>query len=295
MTDQWGRAYEIDVGVTDLLGFGGFRLSSEQDGGGLRVAFTVTRDEEPEPNTAELSIWNLNPDHRKWLQDQAKVPVRISAGYVGATGLLFAGVLRDVRTDNDGPDKVTVLSAGDGEAGDDGTLVAAVKIHRTFSRGTPVLALITALVDACGLGAGNLPIFVPAAAAQAIPGGVLSNALTVSGSAYQELAEWLAALGLVWSVQDGKVQARLSGVPMGLVPLISPANGLIGSPAKETEKQDDGTKKTVLSGTCLMLPSLLPGYLFNVQSDQITGSATCRLVTHTGDTAGDWTTYFEGV
>ena len=50
----------------------------------LDIAFDVEKSLKRDPNTAEIRITNLNADHRRQLQEQAVVPLRLEAGYAKA-------------------------------------------------------------------------------------------------------------------------------------------------------------------------------------------------------------------
>ena len=66
------RQFELIIGETNISG--------------LDVAFHIEKSLSPEPNMAELQIWNLSPKNRRYLQAQKAIPVTLQAGYQGSTG-----------------------------------------------------------------------------------------------------------------------------------------------------------------------------------------------------------------
>ena len=63
---------------------------------GVRASFKVSRSTTGKPNQIELGLYNLAPEHREQIQEEG-LPVRIVAGYEGASGLIGMGDLWDAR------------------------------------------------------------------------------------------------------------------------------------------------------------------------------------------------------
>lgn len=298
MSEQWRRAIKLVVGEPGPTGMGGVTIESES----LRCSFEIERDEKPWPNTADVRIWNLNSTHRAEFADQQGVPCSLSAGYRGALGQLFAGMLREAQSTHDGTDWVTRITGGDGELDQDGEPVAGKSIHKTWSKGTPCLQVLKDFVAEMKLAEGNAS--VAGAAGQLTTGSMLSHAFTVDGPILDELTYFMRSVGLAWSIQDGAFQVRLADAPASTGPLISPSTGLVGSVTKSTRKIErentvtkaqETTTWQMAAGTCLLLPELKPGVGFVVQSELTTGTYVCTKVRHVGDTHGrEWYTEFEG-
>lgn len=290
MTLQFMRAIKLDVGPAGK----GVRIPGTSS---LRVEFQISRDEKPWPNTATVRIYNLNPDHRAELAAMQGVPCRLEAGYKDGTGVLFDGMLRDAVSIHNGVNWVTTLEAGDGELDKDGDPISGTQIKQTWSKGTPLIVVLQAFVKALKLKDGNL---ATASAAHLSTGVALPFAMAVDGPALEEFIYLMRALKLPWSVQNGVLQVRLDPkLPASTGPLISPQTGLVDSVEVKTERVNRFGVNTwikVCEGKCLLLPELLPGQMFVLNSKSVTGTALCRKVTHTGDTHGnDWYTGFEGI
>src|SRR5690606_21032502 len=126
---------------------------------GHRCVFRVEKTLKPEPNTCELSVWNLNEDQRSELEElrpkdkQAKrgIPCQIEVGYQDELSLIWLGDLRTVESLRDGPDWVTVLTSGDGEKA-----WANARVNISYGPKTSVDTVLRGLVRALGVGEGNV-------------------------------------------------------------------------------------------------------------------------------------------
>jgi hypothetical protein len=265
----WGKAATIQVG-TLLIPTGGIT--------GLDVWFKVHRgvkvtagSTKPQPNTCDLKLYNLSPDHRKQLEASTVpgagtkvVPVVISAGYLGRQSVIFSGELRAAHSVPDGEGTiVTELNTGDGDKA-----LAQQRLTLSLARGSSATTALSALVKALGVGEGNL-------ATQLFSyGGVLK------GSASELMTSFCRSVGMDWSIQNGNLQLTALGQPMGgKAILIDADHGLLGSPTVDT--------KGILSLQTLMIPDLLPGVALSMNSTNIQGGYRVIGVETTGSTFGD--------
>lgn len=287
------RAYRVVVGNIEIDARTGVGSTS------LRVAFSVERDHKRQPNNAELAIWNLSSGSRQALAKLPTVPVQIEAGYADGVGTIFLGDLRAARSRREGPDIITRVSAGDGEA-----KIRTARISRTFKAGTPIGDVLGQLGSALGVKPGNVAAF--RAATLRNGGRTLTRSLTISGSVFDELERVTSSCGLDWSVQNGELQIRdrtrpATGTAEG--PLLRPDTGLVGEVETEvaTETRDGITKgQTIVSGTCLMRADLIPGRSFRVEERRdggFVGNLLCRTTTHRGDShaTDGWTVAWTAV
>lgn len=277
------RAVNVTVGSLLLSGFD--------------VAFTVKRSlgiataaGKPHPNTCDLKVWNLSPDHQKALaqatipgarsvtttpgQTNTVVPVRIEAGYVGALAQIFLGELRAAQTVVDGPNRITELSTGDGDKA-----IQQNRISVTFGPATTAGAVMRRLLQVLGVGQGNLPkalqLLQKAGVAQMYVKGAC-----LKGPASDHMTDLCRSAGLEWSIQDGQLQVLNLGQPLdGQAVLVAPGFGMVGSPTVDT--------KGILSVTTLMIPQVRPGVKISVDSFQVKGGYRVISVESVGDTFGN--------
>jgi hypothetical protein len=252
--------------------------------GALDVSFSIERSLKPEPNTAEIRVWNLNADHRSQLEEiktektktstGQQVPVLIEAGYEGGYTQLFSGTMRTAFTVREGADLVTTLQSGDGEKE-----YNRRRINLSIAKATPNASVLQQVVKALGVGEGNLATVTPALAAVPLlfpQGGVLS------GSASQILTRITQSLGFEWSIQEGTLQILQARAPLSVsATLLSSDTGLVGAPSIDNEG--------VLTARCLLIPDVFPGRLLVLESERLSGNFRVEKCNYSGNTAGtEW-------
>jgi hypothetical protein len=241
----------------------------------LRVSFTIDKDSKPEPNTAEISVWNLAANTRALLKKQIPLYVKLMAGYTGAESQIFEGDIAPdgISSVKDGPDWITTFTVGDGLGAH-----RSARIQESFAKGTPVTAIVTKLAKSLGVGIGN--------AIEKISQGDVSGALTamingtvVSGPVPRELERLLASTGYDYSIQDGQLQlVEKGGQIFRQVAHLTPDTGLIGSP----EPGADGFTKF----RSLLQPKLVPRNQVLLETATYNGIYVLDKIRHTGDTHG---------
>lgn len=249
---------------------------------GLDVAFRVERTAKPQPNKAEIQIWNLNPEHRGELQKLRGVFVAIQAGYGGDESLIFAGDLTEVAVRRDGEDLVTEIASGDGE-----------KAHREgrISTSFGKNAAVGDVIKQVGRkmyeqlkGAPGDDVFEKAANVK-LEGvaGVFSEGVTVHGNTAREFGRLVESAGLEYSIQSGKIvltkrgKARTQTTSL----VLSFESGLLSAP----ERSSDG----IVKARALMIPGLEPPDLVRFDTDTVRGFFRIEKATYTGNTASpEW-------
>lgn len=253
---------------------------------GFDVSFEVVKTLKPQPNTCELSVYNLSDSHRAQLQElsEAKgkptqgVPCRIEAGYASGTSLIWLGDLRTVETTYESPDWVTRVSSGDGEKG-----WKNARDHVSFGPRTPLATSLRAMARALGVNEGNLSKVV----SKLRQAGVANypHGTVLSGATSREIRDFARSAGLEVSIQDGALQFLDRGKVLdGEAVYLSPQTGLVGSPSVDN--------KGVLTCECLMIADVRPGRLLVMESANVKGGYRIEKATCRGDTAGDawgWT------
>jgi len=251
---------------------------------GLRVVGKITKSNQKEPNTAELTVYNLAPTTRSQLQ-QKGLRVLVETGYRDA-GLarLFLGDSRTTDHKRDGADMVTIIKCGDGERA-----MRYARASESFAAGTTVAQVVQHCADAMGLALGNVGAQLPNLQR------VLFNGWTAHGAAASELERVLRAVGYRYSVQDGQVQILAPGQSLATgVPLISPETGLIGSP--EMGSPEKPGKPGALKFRSLLRTDVRPGGRVHLRSERYNAIFALRKTVSTFDTlGGDWYTDYEAV
>ncbi len=262
----------------------------------LRIAFRVEKTLKPTPNTCEINIWNLTDSQRSQLEELGQkpalkipglgaapaakgIPVSIEAGYVDERGTsqIWLGQLRFATSVRDGADIITTLSTGDGHKAYQGSRVAV-----SFGPKTQVDTALRAIVRALGVGEGNV---ATVAARLRFSGAakLLTQGVTISGSAARQLTEWTRSADLEWSIIDGAVQILDRGkVLAGTAVRVSSDTGMLGTPSVDSEG--------VLTVQMLITPNVRPGSLLLLDAERVKGGYRILKATWDGDTRGDaWT------
>jgi hypothetical protein len=241
----------------------------------LRVSFIIDKSAEQEPNTAEISVWNLAGNTRALLKKQIPLYVKLVAGYDGNESQLFEGDIAPdgISSVKDGVDWVTTFRAADGLEAH-----RTARIQESFAKGTSIIPVITKLAQSMGVGIGN--------AIEKVSQGDVSGAFTtlfngtvVSGSVPKELERLLASTGYTYSIQDGQLQIVEKGGQILLQAVhLTPDTGLIGSP----EPGKDGFTKF----RSLLQPKLTPRHQVQLETASLNGVYVLHRVQHNGDTHG---------
>ncbi len=277
----FGRVFEVSIGN---------RKFTRQ-----RVAFEVNKTVKPDPNTAEIKIYNLNEDERlqisRGFQEQVRTGepntgtlVRLFAGYEDTLPTqIFYGNLLHVQHAFDDKDIITTLSTGDGSEA-----YKKTRVQASFGPNTQASSVFRTLTQALKLKPGNSQraldkLLKSQSANMYVQGTVLT------GSAAHELTQLCRSAGLQWSIQDGAYHfVDLKQVASKTATVLSPRTGLIGSPTI--------SNKGVLSARALIIPGLQPGLQVKLQSRFVEGNFLIAKVRYAGDTHGnDWYADIEAV
>lgn len=242
----------------------------------LNVAFAIERTLRRRPGRAEIKVWNLSSSHRAQLEalSPGHIFVEFRAGFVGETSLLFRGELHEARSERSGNDIVTTVRSRDGGG------AHGARVSRSHAPGASLETVIDGVVDAMGIGEGNLRDVLSSATMGGV--GVFAGGATTSGSAADELDRLTGSAGLEWSIQEGVLQVLPRGRALQRTAIrLAPETGMLDSPTREK----DGKIKI----KTLLIPDLVPGRLVEVESDFVRGTFRVEAAAYRGEYAGsDW-------
>lgn len=275
-----GRLFDREV----VLNLGGLRIASRSEDGVtkplLRVQFKVTRSLKREPNTANVSIYNLNPDNRAALQNKGIATI-IEAGYADNISQIFSGVLEFGSTTKNGPDFITTVQTSDG-----GDKYRSARINTSLKGPVKIESVLRTAGEALGLNLGNLKEKIASGSLRSSLQEITSGAV-LSGKAEKIFTKVAKKMGYGWSVQDGQIQLLGPNevIANADAVLLTATNGrttgLVGSP----EPGENG----IVKARSLLQPDLMPGRRVKLESREIDGFYRAEKVVFTGDTwGGDW-------
>lgn len=288
----FGRLVRLTIALpSDLEGdFDGVKPNAivingadDPDAPGMRVVFKVSASTQKEPNTAEITVTNLAPDHRAALQ-QKGVKVQLEAGYVGSgLSTFFRGDTRTVDHVRDKADWNSKIKCGDGDRA-----FRYAQASQSFSADTAAADVLKYLGGQLGLQLGNVPAKVADFSTR------FGSGYIVEGSVQRNLDRLVKSLGFTWSIQEGALQVLAPGEALAAaVPLLTPETGLIGSP--EMGSPETKGKPQLLKFKALLTP-VRPGGLVELRSERYNGQVRVNKVEHSGDIRGqDWYSAIEGV
>lgn len=242
----------------------------------LDVEFRATRSLKPEPNTVELTIFNMNAIQRAGFGMAEKNTLLLRAGYKGTgVGTIFQGEVRQAFSRKDGVDWRTTVRAGDG-----GHKIKA-RIALTFGLQVSTGDALSAIARKMGVKPGNLQHAVSQLKLKGVAD-LYPMGGAVVGNGWREMQNVARSAGLEVSIQDGALQFLDLGQPMSeQAVLVSPETGMVDSP----EINADGR---VVVNT-LMIPTLKPGVKIDLQSANVRGGYRVIECEYTGQSRGsDW-------
>jgi hypothetical protein len=268
----------------------------------LAIEFDCKKTLDPEPNTMQLSVLNLTPDHRRAIESMSlydpkkvrgaqqpatvgesaqkrpttvsrapkvgRIRVELEAGYKAASSLIFRADMRRAISKREGPDVKLELEGEDG-----GTSILGSRITHSFPPGTERFVVVQELAEALGLGLGNIREVRDKLRFQYRYG------TAVNGSAATQLEQVLRAAKLTYSVQNGVLafhDPKARQETRGL--LISAETGMIGSPERDATG--------ALMVTTLLIPDVAPGAYIQLDSRDYSGSYKIRAVQSSGQSHG---------
>lgn len=251
----------------------------------LRATFRVERTSKPEPNTAEVVIYNLSPDSRSLLSEESDVPATIEAGYFGTqaspnkTFEFFRGNVVSVATTRQAVDWVTKIQLSDG-----GKAFRKARINEPYRKNSPKTAMISKLVDAFGAEGVQPGNALQKLTAPMRPGvsATFNKGGVISGRVERRFDELVREFGFEWSIQDSQLQVVEPLLPIDTQSItLEPATGVIGSPERG--------EKGIVKLRCLIQPGLNPKKTFQLLSSTVSGLFKVERTIYTGDTQGqDW-------
>lgn len=275
MTQLFSRAVRVIAGTLEITG--------------LRVQFRVKKTLSKEPNECELSIYNLNEEHRRAVETKG-LSVRIEAGYVGNVAQIFVGDVRHAEHVREKADWVTRLQLGDGERA-----YRHARVSESFKAGNSLGSVFRKVADSLGVDATKAQGIVDALQRQ------FTQGTSVFGKASTELDRLLSGTGLEWSIQDGELQVlSATGTTESALIVLNSETGLIGSPTYGTPEAASPNKAAqkpkTLKIKSLLMPALRVGGRVRVEADSVKSDFKVQTLTHTGDThGGDFYSEVEGV
>lgn len=191
------------------------------------IDFSIEKDRDEEPNTANLTIYNLNETSRKELiilaREQAPIEINVTPYNETELHLVFRGELENVRNRYDRPGHSTEIDCVSQKLQH-----RFMYLDRNYAAGTPVTEIIDDLTETMGL---------PVQSAE-LPTESLIISQTIRGPAYPSFKKLMMDYGYYCFVTDGVVYVTKHNVALNETPRLILNKYLLGPP-NETKISDD--------------------------------------------------------
>lgn len=246
----------------------------------LRVTFNIQKSKKADVNTAQILIYNLNPDSRALINDtDIFISVETKWKSESQWSVICSGDVLDVSTRKRGVDFITEVNIGDGFKD-----LRSSTISKSYPAGASIKTVIKDLANSFKrIDGKKLVLDAISDTKQLITGG------TFSGSAADELEKILKPYNLVPRIQNNDliIEEELKTSETEAF-VISPTSGLIGSPQNKTLTINSVEQKGI-SFEALLNPKIDISSIVDVQSKFINGQYIVYNLNYIGDNQqGDW-------
>lgn len=279
MSELFGRSYVLEV---RMQGVKGFKIDSSIKPS-LDIDFTVTRTITRDPNTANITVYNLAGKNRSNVETLKNSQVYLYAGYHDKNGLIFKGDTESNNYyDHESLNWKTIFEADDG-----GKAIRLDRVNLSFAPGTSLMTVINETAKSMRANIGNT--VKTALQGKLFDGGKeFVNGVTVSGNAAKQLSRLTKSAGLEWSIQNDTLQLLEKGKPLPISAVqLDSRTGLVGSPTIGN--------KGIVTIRSLMNKNIYPGCLIRVNSRNLQGQYKAYKCTYVGQTLGNnWYVDIEG-
>ena len=254
----WKRKANVIFGVK---GEQGVKVS------GLRIIFDIDKTPESVPNTAKISIYNLNETNRDLLKNEENLFIILEVGYGDEIDQLWIGDIKRSSTGRVGADFVTSIESEDG-----GQAIREARIDKSYAPGVDLKTVIQDVANTMR-DAGNVVV----GTLSRVKSEVAQNGLTISGISKVIMDDLIEKQDLEWSIQDNEVLFLEPEQDTGEeVVLLTPQTGLIGSPISR--------EKGIGFKALIQTTKIRPGRPVKIQSRQFDGLYRVNKAKYQGDT-----------
>ena len=246
----------------------------------LKMIFQVSKTESSDPNTCRLTIFNMNEDSRNKINVKDS-KLYLSAGYLQDTGdeIIFIGNLTNLNNIYGESKVTTIIEAADGELE-----INEPKISVSFKKGSSAKQMLDKVLNKI-----KLPVKIKESVLGLFEKKKYSNGQAFMGAAKFLLDSLTKDMDVTWSVQNNEIKMyENDSIDNSSAIVLTPENGLIGSPTRIKIKPGTRGKKKEVDGwqvPSLLMPTIEPGKTIQVQSREITPARQFKVlkVDHAGD------------
>lgn len=230
-------------------------------------------------DTANVEIYNPDPQLYLNLFNTKDVKIEIDAGYDEVHGIIYSGKIQDVNNDFIGADNVLRITSGDGlEA------LTAEKMKESFGLNIDKKTVVKKIAQFMEETGGLIQDAITKKNLDKITG-KLSLGFNCRDYAGNSLDEVLEDTEYDYLIHNGVL--RLYNEPFTRnVTVLRGDTGLLGTPQKKIVTQKSGAKTAQISLKAQIQPTLEPNQRIDIDSRTVKGKATIIDSTFSGETRG---------
>lgn len=257
---------------------------------GFRMSFTIKKVASTDPNTCQLTIYNLSGDTRNKLNETGSI-LTVLAGYDKGEGaeIIFVGNVNLVSTSRDYPDTQTIIEARDGEEA-----LTFTRDSISFKEGVSIKQILKSVIEKFKIGIKtNLDLL-------SFTDKHYNQGFCFTGQLRSLLDKLTKDAGLTWSIQNNELKLYgNTSTDQSVAVLLNSQTGLLGSPKRIKLQKGKKTQKVDIDGwklKSLIQPKAEPGGIVVVSSEEIGSNKRFKIdsVEHNGDNwEGDFQTVME--
>lgn len=204
MKKLYGRKYEV---VVETTSFSGEKLT---------ITFDVPFDDGPSANIATIQLYNLTEDRINSIKTKQRI--YINAGYKESVGVVFTGLIKSIKTEWSGVDKITVI-----DAIDSGDQWLEKKLKAAYRENTTAQTILSDLLPKTGL--------------KIAPYTLATNTIYRKGKSFDgklidAIIEVVQNSGNVMTVNKNTLYVKKRNEGIGTVVYIDSDRGLVGVPTR---------------------------------------------------------------
>jgi len=244
LADLFGRSGEIIIG------------SLKFDYNEYDYEFIIEFDNDSEPNTGEVRIYNLSQDTiSKITKDTAII---VNAGYQNDTGTIFAGNIDEVIIERNDIDEIVKLNVGDAT---DRWL--NTKVNKSYKAGIKASQILNDITSLFGLEIGQISLTNDI---------VYKGGKVVSGSLSQTIKSIVNDCDSKFTIVNGTIIISTKGYGRTTAVVLNSDTGLVESPTRLEQKTNDAEYKV----RALLQNKVTTDSIIKVESSTLNG--LCRVI-----------------
>lgn len=276
---------DLDKNIQDSKGrTNAYELTTHQ------ISFTIKKDNNKEPNSAEITIFNLDDNLVNYIKTNVEnyLVIILEAGWVGEVKTVFKGTVAKIIDKWERETRQTTLKCADGAVN-----VKEALTSRTYPAGTSYNQIFNDLAKDLGTPVGRIEID------SSVP--TTTTPVSFVGGTSNQLGNLASGINHSYSIQDGSIYVLPNNKRFTQQSAyLSDETGLKQGPEPLSQGEKKSKKnKTPANGVsleCQLDGAIIPDSTIYVKARGYDGAFRVTKVTHKGSyEESEWTTRVEAV